>query len=119
MNTSPFLSFDDSCDEALQWATEQLLQAGLRPVQTFDLHTARFALHDCLCPNHRKNECDCQMVVILVYGKAVDPATLILYGNDGQTWLSTVDGPRQRSDAGLMKAIQQALELRATEPKSP
>jgi hypothetical protein len=119
MYTSPFLSFNHSCDEALQWATEQLLQAGLRPVQTFDLHSARLSLHDCPCPNHGRNECDCQMVVVLVYGKAADPATLILHGNDGQTWLSTVDSPRQRSDAGLMNAIQQALQVRATEPKSP
>jgi len=113
MNISPFLSVNHSCDEALQWTKKLLLQARLRPIQTFDLHTARVGLHNCPCPNHGTDECDCQMVVVLVYGKAAEPATLILHGNDGQTWLSIVDDPRQRADAKLITAIQQALEIKA------
>ena len=112
MNISPFLSVNHSCDEALQWTKKLLLQAGLRPMQTFDLHTARVGLQDCPCPNHGTNECDCQMVVLLVYGKAAEPATLILHGNDGQTWLSIADDPRQRADVKLITAIQQALEIK-------
>ena len=110
MNISPFLSINQLCDEALQWTKERLLQAGLRVVQTFDLHAARAGLHDCPCPNHGTDECDCQMVVVLVYGKAEEPVTLILHGNDGQTWLSIADSPRQRSDAKLSTEIKQALE---------
>ena len=75
MNTSPFLSINHPSDEALQWTKQQLLQAGLRSIQTFDLHTARLALHDCPCPNHGTEECDCQMVVLLVYGKVADVST--------------------------------------------
>ena len=109
MNISPFLSVHYSCDEALKWTNEQLTQAGLRLVQTFDLHAARAALHDCPCPHHGTNECDCQMVVVLVYGKADDPMTLILHGNDGKTWLSLAEGPRQGSDTKLSTEIKQAL----------
>lgn len=85
---SPFLTVDRSCDETLRWSKEQLTQAGLRPVQTFDLHAARIGLHDCPCPNHGTDECDCQMVVLLVYGGAEKPETLILHGNGEKTWLS-------------------------------
>ena len=113
MNISPFLSVNHSCDEALPWTKKQLLQAGLRPIQTFDLHTARVGLHDCPCPHHGTNECDCQMVVLLVYGKAAEPATLILHGTDGQTWISIANNPRQRPDVKLITAIQQALEIKA------
>lgn len=113
MNTSLFLSINHPCDEALQWAKKQLSQAGLRSIQTFDLHAARAGSHDCPCPNHGTNECDCQMVVLLVYGKAAEPVTLILHGNDGQTRLSIADDPRQRADAKLITTIQQALELKA------
>jgi hypothetical protein len=113
MNTSPFLSINRPCDEALQWAKKQLSQAGLRPIQTFDLHAARVGMHDCSCPNHGTNKCDCQMVVLLVYGKAAEPVTLILHGNNGQTRLSIADDPRQRADAKLITVIQQALELKA------
>ena len=110
MNISPFLSVNQPCNEALEWAKNQLLQAGLRPIQTFDLHTARLAMHDCSCPNHGTEECDCQMVVLLVYGKAPNPATLILHGNDGQTWVSIANDPQQRANAKLLHSIQQALE---------
>ena len=110
MNVSPFLSINHPCEETLRWSREQLTRAGLRPVQTFDLHAARVASHDCPCPNHGTNECDCQMVVLLVYGKADEPMTLILHGNDGQTWLSLADVPQQRSDAKLSVEIKQALE---------
>ena len=110
MNISPFLSINQLCDEALQWTKERLLQAGLRVVQTFDLHAARVGSHDCPCPNHGTYECDCQMVVMLVYGKAEEPVTLILHGNDGQTWLSIADSPRQKPDTKLTAEIKQVLE---------
>lgn len=110
MNISPFLSINHSCDEALQQVREQLVQADLRAIQTFDLHTARLAMHDCSCPHHGMEECDCQMVVLLVYGKTSEPATLILHGNDGQTWVSIADNPSRRANAKLIHSIQQALE---------
>ena len=113
MNTSPFLSINHPCDKTLQWAKTQLAQADLRAVQTFDLHAARVGLHDCPCPNHATDECDCQMVVLLVYGKDAEPATLILHGNNGQTWLSIVDNPLQRADTKLITAIRQTLEIKA------
>ena len=112
MNISPFLSINHPCDEALQWARKQLVQADLRPIQTFDLHTARLAMHDCSCPNHGTEECDCQMVVLLVYGKAAEPATLILHGNNGQTWVSIANDPQQRANVKLAHSIQQALEIK-------
>lgn len=110
MNTSPFLSVTQSCDETLQWTNKQLMEAGLRSVQTFDLHAARVGLHGCSCPNHGTMECDCQMVVLLVYGKAREPVTLILHGNDGQTWLSIAENSRQSSDPRLSAEIKEALE---------
>jgi hypothetical protein len=111
MNTlSPFLSIPSSCEAALQLTREQLSQAGLRLVQTFDLHTARLGLHDCPCPSHGTRQCDCQLIVLLVYGEAAEPATLILHGNDGQTWVSMIDSPWQRTDKELIACIRQALE---------
>lgn len=111
MNISPFLSVDQPCDETLQWTKKQLSQANLRVIQTFDLHTARIGLHDCSCSNHGTDECDCQMVVLLVYGKGIEPVTLVLHGNNGQSWLSLADSPRQPRDSTLALAIQRALGM--------
>jgi hypothetical protein len=111
MNTlSPFLFTPASCDQALQLTKKQLSEAGLRLVQTFDLHTARLGLHGCTCPNHGTEECDCQMIVLLVYGEGAEPVTLILHGNDGQTWISVTDNPLQRTDKKLLANIRQTLE---------
>jgi len=85
MILSPFLTFPCDCDKACRRVQSQLAQAGLRAVQTFDLQSARHALSECPCPHHGTAECDCQMVVLLVYGKAEEPLTLILHGNQGIT----------------------------------
>jgi hypothetical protein len=114
MNISPFLSVSQPCEDTLQWARIQLSQADLRAVQTFDLQTARIGLADCSCPNHGTAACDCQMVVLLVYGSGEEPVTLILHGSDGQTRLSIVES-RPQSDARLMNTIQQTLETSAPE----
>jgi hypothetical protein len=107
---SPFLSIDSSCDQALQMTKKQLSQAGLWTVQTFNLNTARLGPHSCSCPNHGTDECDCQMIVLLVYGEVAEPATLILHGNNGKTWISLADTALQAVDAKLMTNIRQALE---------
>src|SRR5215208_2603500 len=102
----PFLSIDSSCEEALKLTGKQLSEASLRVVQTFDLHIARFAPYDCSCPNHGMEECDCQLVVLLIYGEALEPATLILHGNDGKTWFSMTEGPLHHVDKNLTLRIR-------------
>jgi hypothetical protein len=107
---SPFLSIDCSCDQILQTTKAKLSQAGLSAVQTFNLTTARLGLHDCGCPNHGTEACDCQMIVLLVYGEVPEPATLILHGNDGQTWISIADNTLHEVDPKLTTSIRHALE---------
>jgi len=102
---SPFLSVDGSCDETLKWSKELLIRAGLRPVQTFDLHAARIGLPDCPCPNHGNDECDCQMVVLLVYGDTDQPETLILHGNGETTWLSITNNLASNAAGAVAECI--------------
>lgn len=61
------------------------------------------------CPNHGAEACDCQMMILLVYGNAAAPATLFLHENDGQTWLSIANEPRQQADSKVLADIKQAL----------
>ena len=107
---SPFLSINASCDQALQTTRTKLSEAGLSAVQTFNLTTARLGLHDCGCPNHGTDACDCQMIVLLVYGEVAEPATLILHGNTGQTWISIADSANQHGDEQLVSSIQNVLK---------
>ena len=115
MNISPFLSMYCPCDEALPRISKQLKEAGLRTVQTFDLHSAIAGTHDCSCPNHGTEECDCQMVVLLVYGAAAEPVTLLLHGNNKQTWISLADTILQNPNSQLQITMLKALGHQASE----
>jgi hypothetical protein len=110
MSFSPFLIVERNCDAALQWANQQLLQAGLRTMQTFDLSAARAGAHNCLCPYHGIEQCDCQMVILLVYGSNEGPETLILHGNEGKTWFSLAHTMQPVSRLAIQ--IQKTLEFK-------
>src|SRR5512140_2678676 len=99
---------DRSWSDVLPLLRGSLEGLGLRLVETFDLQTARLALTGCTCPYHGTADCDCQMVVLMVYGEAAAPAALMLHGNDGQTWVSLPEtGARGAPDP----LLEQALEL--------
>lgn len=108
---TPFLSLNCPGEKSLVWLKEKLVAANLRVVQTFDLHSARHSLADCSCPHHGTDQCDCQMVVLLVYAKVTEPATLILHGSDGKTSLSLVDDPGQPVNPDIVIGIQRALKI--------
>lgn len=105
----PFLVLDQTCDQVLAWVKQQLAGAGFRVVQTFDLQVARMAHPDCPCPHHGAADCNCQMVVLLVYGKQADPATLIIHGQDGRSWVSLVAPAGKRFNQHLEVVVRRIL----------
>ena len=114
MNTvMPFWTSERSCSSTVHWIRRCLSRRGLKVLQTFDLRDARLGIADCPCPHHGTTRCDCQMVVLLVYGQGTQPATLILHGNDGQSWLSLVNAPAQQVDASLRATIERALQIKS------
>lgn len=108
-DNTPFLSIDQPCDQAVDWFARQVTGAGMHIVQTFNLQAARSAQSFCTCPNHGTDHCDCQMVVLLVYGSDRQPTSVVAHGNHGQTWFSIVDHAEQRPDPQLETALRQAL----------
>lgn len=108
----PFLAMEKPCDEALEQLVQKIGQVGLTSVRTFDLQVARQAQSACPCPHHGTDECDCQMVVLLVYDVQSTPLTLVAHGYNGQTWFSVVDNPQQRADQQLEDTLRKlALTL--------
>src|SRR6266540_2239663 len=105
----PFLALDQTCEQVQAWVYGKLTSAGFRVVQTFDLHIARLAHPDCPCPHHGTDECNCQLVVLLVYGKQEDPATLVLHGQDGKTWISLATPIETRSRQNLESSVRHML----------
>ena len=107
--TSTFLSLEQPCDEAIAWVVSQVNEAGLQVVRTFDLQIARHEPVVCSCPLHSTDQCDCQMVVLLVYGDDYQPISLVAHSYEGRTRFSLVNTPQQRADPRLERSINSAL----------
>ena len=80
-----------SCDDSIQYFQDRLTQAGFQVIQTFDLQGTGRMETTCTCAHHGTAQCDCQMVILLVYGMENQPVSLMVHGHNGQTWLSLVE----------------------------
>ncbi len=114
----PFLALDQTSEKVQAWVNEKLTGAGFRVVPTFDLQVARTAHPDCSCPHHGTDECNCQMIVLLVYDQQDDPVTLVIHGQDGKTWLSLATPVRTRSRQSLESSVRNVLVPRHPLPPS-
>ncbi|MEJ2596798.1 MAG: hypothetical protein P8Z00_00620 [Anaerolineales bacterium] len=107
--TSVILTLQSGSQAAIEGSIRRLEHSGLQVVRSFDLKVARAAHVGCTCPHHGTEQCDCQMVVLLVYGNESLPVTLVVHGHDGQTHIALVDTPEQRPAPQLVEAILQAM----------
>ena len=110
-NSSPFVILRKPCEEAVHWASLRLEQRGFQTVRTFDLQTARLAHLDCPCPYHGTAQCNCQMVVLLVYQGNSAPVTTVVHGTDETSWFYLINIPQQPVEQQLGKNIEEALSL--------
>ncbi len=108
-DASPFLVLQQTCDDAVDWIIRQFSAVGLHVVRTFDLQVARQMSIECPCPHHGTDQCDCQLVVLLVYKPGYSPISVVAHGYDGQTWFSVVDSPQQHADPKLEATIRHVL----------
>lgn len=115
----PFLALNQNHDSAEAWVKEKLIGAGFRVVPTFDLQVARSAHPECPCPHHGTNKCNCQLVVLLVYGKSEDPATLVIHGQDGKTWISLATPGETGSRQNLESSVRHILIHRYSDSLPP
>jgi len=105
----PFLVLEQPCDVAVDWLVGQVSRAGLSVRRTFDLQVARHDQAECPCPHHRTDQCDCQMVVLMIYQLERHPIVVTAHGYNGQTWFSVVDTPQQRADPHLESMIRRLV----------
>ena len=112
MEKTPFLVVEQPYETTIAWLVERLRNQGLQTTITFDLQVARHSHSDCACPHHGTEQCDCQMVVILVYGQnGSQPTSLVVHSHEAITQLSFVDTPQQPVNAQLEKLLLQTLTL--------
>lgn len=97
------------CNEIVPLVCRELSAAGFRVEQSFDLRSALDLVPDRACPHHGTALCDCQYNVLLVYGQAPAPASLIVHGHDRQCWIVLADDPNGHAASGLAANIVRSL----------
>lgn len=105
----PLIKINSTGDEAVARITDVLQDRSLRVMTSFDSQLTRTTMTPATCPHHGMADCDCQIVILLVYDQDGQPATLLAHGQDGETWISMVVAPGQRPHARLENKIKQAL----------
>jgi nitrous oxide reductase accessory protein NosL len=99
------------CEIAVEAATSRLGRLGLRVLRSFDLSTAACVSDpDMPCPHHGTSPCDCQLVVLLVYGEGGPPVSVVAHGHDQQTWFSVVEEPGQPLEESTRRQVAVMFE---------
>ncbi len=87
----------------------RLAAEGLRAAPTFELDSACATFTDEICPHTGSEPCNCKLIVLMVYGPAVHPVSLVFHGGNEETEVfMEVDLTRSR-DLDFEYRIQQAL----------
>ena len=105
------LTLNMDSHKAVNKVTDRLSADGMQVIRSFDLQTAMAAHVTCTCPNHGKDECDCQLIVLLVYDDHSLPLTLVAHGKDNKTHFALVDPPERVQQRLLKTKILQAVAL--------
>lgn len=108
LNFTPILTLARSHEDAISDVTLGLQSGDLQVVRSFDLRSA-CASPGQLCPHHHEEVCDCQLVVLLVYGGVSQPVSLIAHSNDGITQIGLGRFPSEKSNPILELRIIDVL----------
>lgn len=103
------LTLNSDSETAISNVIHRLAENGLEVMRSFDLQAARAAHTCCTCPHHGTEQCDCQMIVLLVYDRQSGPLTLVAHGYNGHTHFSLAEAPNQDWERLLKTMILQAL----------
>lgn len=107
---TPVLSVTQACNETANLLKRRLSECGWKTLRTFDLKEAMFSTEGCSCPHHGTQKCDCEMVVLLIYGLEPEPVTVLLHGCDGQTQVMFGQDAQKKITEASVLAIRRALE---------
>ncbi|MCK4821454.1 hypothetical protein KA005_37155 [bacterium] len=106
---TPLATFATSHETAISWINQQLITFGLVVRPSFDLQVAKSTHIGCTCPHHGTANCDCQIVVLLVYGEQDEPISLVVHSQDGNTHLSMTGALNSGGKNTLPSKIVHAL----------
>lgn len=118
MSEEIIIHFD--CDIAVKAVRLVLARRGLSVVRSFDLRLAMAVHHHCPCPHHGLAGCDCQYIVLLVYGDTGQPVTVTAHSYNGATQIALVQDvlaiPEPQLAHQVNNALLEAAQMLQLEP---
>ncbi len=122
---------DTHCSQFVTSLKQVMEESGLWAYQSFDLRSTRAVHEGCSCPHHGTDQCNCELVVLLVYRAQGSPTSLILDGRDGKTFVyvandtgrtvhrSTVELFERLVHQAMTQSGEQALAVEQGENRPP
>jgi len=100
------LTIFENSTEAITLLSDHLEKIGLKMERSFDMRIQQNDNNACSCPHHGTKKCDCQIVVLLIYGNMAGPDTVVAHSRDGRTVFNLATGPQKPQDAELRNIFQ-------------
>ena len=101
--------FNSGSDHAVKAVTAALTRRGFYVSRSFDLRSALTSQGGCECPHHGTAQCNCQFIVLLVYGEAAEPVALTTHSCDNRTEAQIVHDAMTIPDPRLADEVMAAL----------
>jgi hypothetical protein len=97
-------------DEAVKTICESLRSHGFYVLRSFDLRSALTVTDvGCECPHHGTEKCDCQFVVLLIYGDTAEPLTLTTHSHNNQTRVHIVRNATMKPEARFAESVMMLI----------
>lgn len=110
-HTNSLGTFNQPSEASIPLLLEKIALQGYHVERSFDLRAAREAHVGCTCPHHGTEKCDCQIVVLLIYGQEERPVTLVAHGRDGRTRFALVNHPDDDFSIPIVEEIKQIIRV--------
>ena len=106
----PIAIVESQCSFIISPLMNALEQAGLWVLRSFEFKNNQTQLMHCHCAANCDSQCECELVVLLVYPKVGNPVTLILDGREGKTYVFISEEKEYQFPTPLTRLITKAVE---------
>jgi hypothetical protein len=102
------------CEVVAEYLTQVLNNSGYEVIRSFDLQRAREVHTSCACSYHGTADCNCQLIILLVYLQTEQPRTLVLHGKNGVSHLGWGDELSPQDESMMLSMFKEVAAMIAS-----
>ena len=108
---SRLISLNLDGNKAVENLSHRLTSDGMHVIRSVELQTALSAHENIPCPHHGLKQCDCQLIVLLVYDHRGSHLKIVAHSKDKKTHFSLIDPPLNDNERKIKSKVLQSLAL--------